>query len=70
MCLAVPMKVKKIEGTFALVDAAGLMRRVNIQMLPHVKVADYVMVHAGFAIEVIDRRKAKETLNIFNEIRR
>mgnify|MGYP003394718178 CR=1 FL=1 len=68
MCLAIPMKIKKIEGEFAKVEAGRLIRTINIQMLPDAKEGDYVMVHAGFALEKIDPQKAKETLKIINEI--
>lgn len=69
MCLAIPMKIKKIQGEFAKVDAAGLTRTVNIQMLPGLKTGDYVLVHAGFAIGKVDTQKAKETLEFIDEIR-
>ena len=67
MCLAIPLKIKKIEEKFAIVEAARILRRVNIQMLPDIKVGDFILVHAGFAIEKIDPLKAKETLDIINE---
>lgn len=69
MCLGIPMKIKKIEGSFAFVEAARLIRRISIEMLPKVKVGDYVIVHAGFAIQKVDPRAAEETLNLINEIR-
>ena len=69
MCLAIPMKIKKIEGEFAKVESGGLIRQVNIQMLPKAKEGDYVIVHAGFALQKIDDREAKKTLDIINEIR-
>jgi hydrogenase expression/formation protein HypC len=69
MCLGIPLKVKKIEGDFALVSAGGFQYKVNIQMVDNLKVGDYVMVHAGFAIQKIDPQKAKETLKAINEIR-
>jgi hydrogenase expression/formation protein HypC len=62
------MKIKKIEGEFAKVETGRLTRTINIQMLPHVKVGDYVIVHAGFALEKLDPKKAKQTLKIINEI--
>ena len=68
MCLGIPMQVKKIEKEFAEVRAAGLSRTVNIQMLPELKIGDYVLVHAGFAIEKVDPRKARETLRIIRDI--
>ncbi len=51
MCLGIPMKIKKIEGEFAVVETGRLLRTVNIQMLTNVKMGDYVIVHAGFAIQ-------------------
>lgn len=69
MCLGIPMKVKKIEGNFAQVESGRLIRTINIQMMPQVKVGDYVIVHAGFAIERVDPQKAKETLRLIDEIR-
>ncbi|MFA5356329.1 MAG: HypC/HybG/HupF family hydrogenase formation chaperone [Candidatus Omnitrophota bacterium] len=69
MCLAIPMRIIQAAGDFAEVEAGGLMRTVNIQMLPGIRKGDYVMVHAGFAIERLDPEKAKETLRIIDEIR-
>lgn len=68
MCLGIPMKIKYIEGDFAKVESAKLERHINIQMLKNVKIGDYVIVHAGFAIERVDPKKAKQTLRIINEI--
>lgn len=68
MCLGIPMRIKEIGKEFAKVEAGSLIRTVNIQMLPKVKAGDYVIVHAGFAIQKVDPQKAKETLKIANEI--
>ncbi|MEW6101670.1 MAG: HypC/HybG/HupF family hydrogenase formation chaperone [Candidatus Omnitrophota bacterium] len=70
MCLGIPMRVKNKKGEFAQVQSGRLTRTINIQMLPDVKVGDYVIVHAGFAIQVLSEQKAKETLGLINEIRR
>lgn len=70
MCLAIPAKViKKVEnGRNALVDFGdGTMRKVNISLVD-VKKGEYTLIHAGFAIEVIDEKEAKETLRLWNEI--
>ncbi|MDD5196700.1 MAG: HypC/HybG/HupF family hydrogenase formation chaperone [Candidatus Omnitrophota bacterium] len=69
MCLGIPMKVIEINGDFAQVASGRLLRNVNIQMLPGVKSGDYILVHAGFAIQKVDPKRAKETLRIINEIR-
>ncbi len=67
--MAIPMKVVNIKGEFAEVETNRLRRTINIQMLPKVGRGDYVIVHAGFAIEKLDPHKAKETLRLINEIR-
>lgn len=68
MCLAIPMKVEEINGNFAVVSIGGIKRKVNISLLEDVKIGDYLIVHAGFAIEKIDPEQAEETLKILKEI--
>ena len=68
MCLGIPMKIESIKAEFAQVQTGSLRRQVNIQMLSKVRIGDYVIVHAGFAIQKIDPKEAKETLRIINEI--
>jgi hydrogenase expression/formation protein HypC len=63
------MKIKKLKGEFAEVESGRLIRTINIQMLPHLKVGEYVLVHAGFAIQRIDPESAKETLRMVEEIK-
>jgi hydrogenase expression/formation protein HypC len=67
MCLAIPGKVERIEGDKAVVDYGGIRREVDISLVD-VKEGEYVIVHAGFAIQVLDEREAKETLKIFEEL--
>ena len=67
MCLGIPMRVKKINKEFAEVESGRLIRNINIQMLAHVKVGDYVIVHAGFAIEIVNPKRAKETLKLIDD---
>lgn len=68
MCLAIPAKVVEINGDTAKVDfGAGTMRDVNISLV-EAKVGEYVIVHAGYAIEVLDQKAAEETLALWNEI--
>lgn len=62
------MKIKAIQGEFADVQTAGITRKINIQLLTGIKIGDYVIVHAGFAIEKLNPRMAKETLKIIHEI--
>jgi len=70
MCLAIPAKVTEINGDIAKVDfGQGIARDVNI-MLVDVQVGEYVLVHAGYAIQVIDQKAAEETLQLWDEILR
>ena len=68
MCLGIPMRVKMIKEDFAEVESGRLIRKINIQMLPQLQVGDYVIVHAGFAIQKLNPDKAKETLRLIDEI--
>jgi len=67
MCLAIPGKVKSIEGTTGIVELGGVSRKTSLQLVPDASVGSYVLVHAGFAIQVIDEEEAKETLAIFDD---
>ena len=66
MCLAMPAKVLTIEGDQAEVDFGGAIRRTNVSMVD-AKVGDYVIIHAGFAIQKVDEEEAMETLRLWNE---
>ena len=68
MCLAIPMKILKIEGDKAIVYSSGVQRDIGISFMKNIKPGDYVIVHAGFAIEKIDPAKAEETLRLLEEI--
>lgn len=68
MCLAVPAEVLEIKGNVAKVDfGQGIIREVNV-MLVEARVGEYVLVHAGYAIQTIDRQAAEETLRLWDEI--
>jgi len=68
MCLAIPAEVKEINGDTAKVDfGGGVLRDVNISLVD-VQVGEYVLVHVGYAIQVIDRKAAQETLQLWREI--
>jgi len=68
MCLAIPVKVIKIEKTLAEVDMAGVRRQADVRFLENVKVGDYILVHAGFGIEKINEQEARETLGLLKDI--
>jgi hydrogenase expression/formation protein HypC len=68
MCLAIPARVMRIDGSKAQVDfGEGVLREVNVTLVD-AKVGDYVLVHAGYAIETVDEKDALETLRLWNEI--
>ncbi|MFA6097036.1 MAG: HypC/HybG/HupF family hydrogenase formation chaperone [Candidatus Paceibacterota bacterium] len=71
MCLAIPGKIIKIDKktNVASVDFGGIKRDVNISLV-EIKKGDYVIVHAGYAIQKIDNKEAKETLKLFETARR
>ena len=68
MCLAVPMKVIEMEGPVARVEEAGVSREVRVDLVEGVKVGDYVIVHAGLAIERLEPEEAEETLRLFERL--
>jgi len=68
MCLAVPSKVTTIDGQKAEVEIAGVTRQISITLTPEIKVGDYVLIHTGYAIAVIDRDEARETLKLLSEL--
>jgi len=68
MCLAVPAKVISIDGIIAQTDMMGNMTSADISLLEKVSVGDYVMVHAGFAIQKYDEDEAKATLDLLKEL--
>jgi len=67
MCLAVPGKVVSKGGSLAEVDFGGVVREVDLSLVD-ADVGDYVIVHAGFAIQVLDEKEALETIELFNEL--
>ncbi len=67
MCLAVPGKVVSIDGESAVVDYDGVKRKANIAFVD-VKKGDYVLVHAGFAIQKIDETEAKKSIGLLKEM--
>ena len=68
MCLAVPVKVISINGEEAEIDAGGMRRVVSIALTPEVRVGQYVLLHTGYAINVLDEDEARETLKLLEEL--
>ena len=68
MCLAVPMKIVEINGDEGFVESSGLKRKANFSLLKSPKIGEYVLLHAGFAIERIKEKEAQKTLKVLREI--
>ena len=68
MCLAVPMKVISKNETSGIAEMSGVKREINFMLLPEAKIGDFVIVHAGFAIQRLNEEEAHKTLGLFKEI--
>jgi len=68
MCLAMPMKIISLDGGSAVVEQAGVSRRVRVDLVPDVREGEYVLIHAGFAIAKVQEDEALETLALFQEM--
>jgi len=68
MCLAIPARIVELEGDKAVVDAMGSRWRARTTLLPEAKLGDLVLIHAGFAISLVDEEEAKKTWQLLAEI--
>ena len=68
MCLAIPARIVELEGDNAVVDAMGNRWKARTTLLPKVKLGDLVLIHAGFAISLIDEEEAKKTWQLIEEL--
>ena len=68
MCLALPMRITALDGSRATIAVEGLEQECSVMLVPGAGVGDYVLVHAGFAISVIDEAEAQETYDLIREI--
>ena len=68
MCLAIPALVKSVSGYKAVVYVDGVTREVSLQLTPEAGVGDYVLLHTGYAISVIDAAEAEETLKLLRQL--
>jgi hydrogenase expression/formation protein HypC len=68
MCLAIPALIKTIDGYMAEVDIDGVTRQISLQLTPEAREGDYVLLHTGYAITLVDQAEAKETLKLLREI--
>jgi hydrogenase expression/formation protein HypC len=68
MCLAIPSKIVKIQDNTGVIDVEGVQKEVSLLLIEDPRIGDYVIVHAGFAIQKIDEAEAKESLKILREM--
>ena len=69
MCLAIPSKIVSIDNLFAVIDVFGARKKVSLMLMPEkTTVGDYVLVHAGFAIQKVDEEEAVKTLELLKEL--
>ena len=69
MCLAVPAKVLEITGSVARVAVGGVERDASLMLLPEAKLGDYVLVHAGLAMQIVEEKDAEETYALLAEMK-
>ncbi|MFH1448025.1 MAG: HypC/HybG/HupF family hydrogenase formation chaperone [Candidatus Micrarchaeota archaeon] len=67
MCYAIPARILKVEGDNATVDYGGVRKKANISLMDEVAVGDYILIHAGFAIEKLEKKSAEESLQLIRE---
>ena len=68
MCPAIPVRVIAVEDDMAVVGLGEVIRRASLMLVPETKVGDYVLLHAGFAIQRLNEEEAQETLRLFAEM--
>lgn len=67
MCLAVPLKLIKINDDIGTIESGGIRRKVNLSLVENPMLGDFVVVHAGFAITIMDQEEGEKTLALINE---
>ncbi len=68
MCVALPCKLVEIDGNRGVAELGGSQVKMRLDLLPDAQVGDYVLVHAGFAIEKLDEEEAHKTLDVLDEL--
>ena len=68
MCLAIPMKLIQMENLDGIVESSGVKREVRLDLLEEVELGDYLLIHAGYAIQRLDAQEAKETLELIEQM--
>jgi hydrogenase expression/formation protein HypC len=67
MCLGIPGKIIEIKGDTATIDVAGTRKDASLRLMEKAAIGEYVIIHAGFAIEKVDTQRAEETLRLIRE---
>jgi hydrogenase expression/formation protein HypC len=71
MCLAIPARVVELRsGDTAMVDLGGIRKEISLALVPEAQVGDYVIIHVGYALGLIDPEEAQRTLDMFDELNR
>ncbi len=68
MCLAIPARVVQIEESLGLVELGGVVREASFMLLPDAQVGDYVLLHAGYALQKLNEAEAEETIRLLAEL--
>jgi len=68
MCLSIPAKIVSIDGNMAEVSAGGTIFKAGLHMIENARVGDYILLHAGFAIQKVNEKEAEETIRLFEEM--
>lgn len=68
MCLGIPAKIVEKNGIIGVAEIGGVRREVDLRLLEDIKVGDYVILHAGFAIQKLDEKEARETLELLKQM--
>jgi hydrogenase expression/formation protein HypC len=69
MCLALPMRILSVDGDLAMIAAEGLEPRASVVLVPHAGVGDWVLVHAGYALNVLAEDEALERIDLITQLR-
>lgn len=69
MCLSIPGRIVELNGTTAVADILGATREISVELVSNVGIGDYVLIHAGCAIQKLDEEEARNTIDLFNELK-
>lgn len=69
MCLSIPAKIIELDGTTAMAEIMGATRSISVELVPDAKIGDYVLLHAGCAIQILDEEEARNTIALFSELK-